>query len=174
MGGEAERRLHFRHGPPPPQGKGDAVSRVWALSPPATTDWAAFGRRVSGAWSVAWSPPPPPAHGTSAEGARARGPPPNCQLLQPCPTGSHPWNTRGSRCSKGITGVAAKPTPAAVKRSWADNRPCVRWPSACRAAGALDAGHATPSSRTNPCSGRAARTKGAKPTAAAAGHLARR
>ena len=59
MGGEAERRLHFRHGPPPPQGKGDAVSQVWALSPPGTTDWAAFGRRVSGAWSVAWSPPLP-------------------------------------------------------------------------------------------------------------------
>ena len=59
MGGEAERRLHFRHGPPPPQGKGDAVSRVWALSPPGTADWAAFGRRVSGAWSVAWSPPLP-------------------------------------------------------------------------------------------------------------------
>ena len=59
MGGEAERRLHFRHGPPPPQGKGDAVSRVWALSPPGTTDWAAFGRRVSGAWSAAWSPPLP-------------------------------------------------------------------------------------------------------------------
>ena len=59
MGGEAERRLHFRHGPPPPQGKGDAVSRMWALSPPGTTDWAAFGRQVSGAWSVAWSPPLP-------------------------------------------------------------------------------------------------------------------
>ena len=59
MGGEAERRLHFRHGPPPPQGKGDAVSRVWALSPPGTTDWAVFGRQVSGAWSVAWSPPLP-------------------------------------------------------------------------------------------------------------------
>ena len=52
-GGEAERRLHFLHGPPPPHGKGDAVSRVWALSPPGTTDWAAFGRQVSGAWSVA-------------------------------------------------------------------------------------------------------------------------
>ena len=59
MGGEAERRLHFRHGPPPTQGKGDAVSRVWALSPPGTTDCAAFGRRVTGARSVAWSPPPP-------------------------------------------------------------------------------------------------------------------
>ena len=59
MGGEAERRLHFRHGPPPPQGKGDAVSRVWALSRPGTTDWAAFGRQVSGAWSLAWSSPLP-------------------------------------------------------------------------------------------------------------------
>ena len=45
----------------PPPGKGDVVSRVWALSPPGTTDWAAFGRRVSGARSVARSPPPPPA-----------------------------------------------------------------------------------------------------------------
>ena len=59
MGGAAERRLHFRHGPPPPQGKGDAVSRVWALSPPGTTDWAVFGRQVSGAWSLAWSSPSP-------------------------------------------------------------------------------------------------------------------
>ena len=59
MGGEAEHRLHFRHGPPPPHGKGDAVSRVLALSPQGTTDWAAFGRQVSGAWSVARSPPPP-------------------------------------------------------------------------------------------------------------------
>ena len=42
----------------PPHGKGDAVSRVWAFSPPGTTDWAAFGRQVSGAWSVARSPPP--------------------------------------------------------------------------------------------------------------------
>ena len=58
-GGKAEHRLHFRHGPPPPQGKGDAVSRVWALSPPGTTDWAAFGRQVSGAWSVACPPPLP-------------------------------------------------------------------------------------------------------------------
>ena len=24
-----------------------------------TTDWAAFGRRVTGAWSVAWFPPFP-------------------------------------------------------------------------------------------------------------------
>ena len=55
--------------------KGDAVSRVWALSLPGTTDWAAFGRQVSGAWSVAWSPPPPPAHGTSPEGVRARSHP---------------------------------------------------------------------------------------------------
>ena len=45
----------------PPTEEGDAVSRVWALSPPGTTDWAAFGRRVSGAWSVARSPPPRPA-----------------------------------------------------------------------------------------------------------------
>ena len=52
-GDEAERRLHFRHSPPPPHGKGDAASRVWALSPPGTTDWAVFGRQVSGAWSVA-------------------------------------------------------------------------------------------------------------------------
>ena len=32
---------------------------MWALSPPRTTDWSAFGRQVSGAWSVAWSPPLP-------------------------------------------------------------------------------------------------------------------
>ena len=37
----------------PPLGERDAVSRVWALSPPVTTDWAAYGRRVMGAWSVA-------------------------------------------------------------------------------------------------------------------------
>ena len=30
---------------------------MWALSPPGTTDSAALGRRVPGAWSVAWSPP---------------------------------------------------------------------------------------------------------------------
>ena len=52
-GGEAERQLHFRHGPPPPLGERYAVSRVWALSPPGTTDWVAFGRQASGAWSVA-------------------------------------------------------------------------------------------------------------------------
>ena len=44
MGGEAERRLHFRHGPPPPQGKGDAVSRVWALSRQVLPT----GRRLAG------------------------------------------------------------------------------------------------------------------------------
>ena len=53
LGGGAERRLHFRHGPPPPLGERDTVSRVWALSPPAAAGWAAFGRQVSGAWSVA-------------------------------------------------------------------------------------------------------------------------
>ena len=44
MGGEAERRLHFRHGPPPPQGKGDAVSPVWALSRQVLPT----GRRLAG------------------------------------------------------------------------------------------------------------------------------
>ena len=44
MGGEAERRLHFRHSPPPPQGKGDAVSRVWALSRQVLPT----GRRLAG------------------------------------------------------------------------------------------------------------------------------
>ena len=197
MGGEAERRLHFRHGPPPPQGKGDAVSRVWALSPPGTTDWAAFGRRVSGAWSVAWSPPPPPAHGTSAEGVRVRSHPLtlrshprvphafNCclesrhcgtsrGLLQNCPPRPHLGNAPGKRRCEGVIEVAAKPTPVTSKKSGADNRPCAGWPSAYRAAGALDDGHAPPSSRTNPCSGRVARTKGAKPTAAAVGRPARR
>ena len=53
-GGEAQRRLHFRHGPPPPppHEKRDAVSHMWALSPLVTTDWA-DGRQVMGAWSVA-------------------------------------------------------------------------------------------------------------------------
>ena len=52
MGGEAERRLHFRHGPPPPQGKGDAVSRVWALSRQVlpTGRRLAGGSRVLGPW----------------------------------------------------------------------------------------------------------------------------
>ena len=53
LGVEAEHRLHFRHGPPTPLGKRDVVSRVWAFSPPGTTEWAVFGRQVSGAWSVA-------------------------------------------------------------------------------------------------------------------------
>ena len=96
MGGEAERRLHFRHGPPPPQGKGDTVSRMWALSPPGTTDWAAFGRRVSGAWSVARSPPPPPAHGTSAEGVRAQ---------------SHPLPPSGPGVHFGVEGVVSRLNP---------------------------------------------------------------
>ena len=96
MGGEVEHRLHFRHGPAPPQGKGDAVSRVWALSPPRTTDWAAFGRQVSGAWSVARSPPPPPAHGTSAEGARAR---------------SHPLPPSGPGVHFGVEGVVSPLNP---------------------------------------------------------------
>ena len=57
----------------PPVGKGDAVSRVRALSPPGTTDWAACGRRVSGAWSVAPSPPPPSRTALLPESS-ARGP----------------------------------------------------------------------------------------------------
>ena len=60
MGGEAERRLHFRHGPPPPQGKGDAVSRVWALSRQVlpTGRRLAGGTRGLGPW-----PGPPPSPG---------------------------------------------------------------------------------------------------------------
>ena len=60
MGGEAERRLHFRHGPPPPQGKGDAVSRVWALSRQVlpTGRRLAGGSRGLGPW-----PGPPPSPG---------------------------------------------------------------------------------------------------------------
>ena len=96
MGGEAERRLHFWHGPPPPQGKGEAVSRVWALSPPGTTEWAAFGRPVSGAWSVAQSPPLPPAHSTSAEGVRAR---------------SHPLPPSGPGVRFGVEGVVSRLNP---------------------------------------------------------------
>ena len=59
MGGEAERRLHFRHGPPPPQGKGDAVSRVWALSRQVlpTGRRLAGGTRGLGPWP---GPPPSP------------------------------------------------------------------------------------------------------------------
>ena len=37
MGGEAERRLHFRHGPPPPQGKGGPGHKTtpkWGIKPP--------------------------------------------------------------------------------------------------------------------------------------------
>ena len=44
LGGEAERRLHFRHGPPPPLGERDTLLRLWALSPPGTTD----RRRLAG------------------------------------------------------------------------------------------------------------------------------
>ena len=60
MGGEAERRLHLRHGPPPPQGKGDAVSRVWALSRQVllTGRRLAGGSRGLGPW-----PGPPPSPG---------------------------------------------------------------------------------------------------------------
>ena len=58
LGGEAERRLHFRHGPPPPQGKGDAVSRVWALSRQVLPT----GRRLAGGSRGLgpWPDPPPP------------------------------------------------------------------------------------------------------------------
>ena len=70
-GGEAERRLHFRHGPLAPLGERDTVSRVWALSPLGTTDGAAFGRQASGAWSVALYPPPPLSHSTRAKVVRA-------------------------------------------------------------------------------------------------------
>ena len=57
MGGEAERRLHFRHGPPPPQGRGDAVSRVWALSRQVLPT----GRRLAGRSRGLgpWPDPPP-------------------------------------------------------------------------------------------------------------------
>ena len=111
MGGEAERRLHFQHGPPPPQGKGDAVSRVWALSPPGTTDWAAFGRQVSGAWSVARSPPPSP-------GARhfCR----KCPCAEPSSTSLRPrCPFRGGRCgvsSKPPRGVPIPPRPKQGRR----------------------------------------------------------
>ena len=58
IGGEAERRLHFRHGPPAPQGKGDAVSRVWALSRQVLPT----GRRLAGGSRGLgpWPDPPPP------------------------------------------------------------------------------------------------------------------
>ena len=56
MGGEAERRLQFRHCPPPPQGKGDGVSRVWALSRQVLPT----GRRLAGGTRGLgpWSDPP--------------------------------------------------------------------------------------------------------------------
>ena len=103
MAGEAERRLRFRHGPPPPPppGKGDAVSRVWALSPPGTTDWAACGRRVSGAWSVARPPPPPPPapHSTPAGVVRAR-----------TRTPASPWPYPGTHLGRGVVrGLARWP-----------------------------------------------------------------
>ena len=68
-GGEAERRLHFRHGPPPPQGKGDAVSRVWALSRQVlpTGRRLAGGTRGLGPWP---DPPPPP--GPARHSCRSR------------------------------------------------------------------------------------------------------
>ena len=173
MGGEAERRLHFRHGPPPPLRRGTQPHGCWPLAHQVLP----IGRRLAGgSLGLGPWPGPPPSPGARHFCRRrsCAGPSTKLSTAGPCPPRSHPWNTPRSRRSEGITGAAAKPTPAAGKISWAGNRPCVRWPSAYRAAGALDAGHATPSSRTNPCSGRAARTKGARPTAAAAGHLARR
>ena len=129
MGGEAERRLHFRHGPPPPQGKGDAVSRVWALSPPGTTVWAAFGRRVSGAWSAAWSPPSPNARHFCRR-CPCAGPSSNPPVVSPqsavphvcggdtqTPASVNPKRRRPPRLSGGgLGGPKAKEAPSPQRR----------------------------------------------------------
>ena len=129
MGGEAERRLHFRHGPPPPQGKGDTVSRVWALSPPGTTDWAAFGRWVSGAWSAAWSPPSPNARHFCRR-CPCAGPSSNPPVVSPqsavphvcggdtqTPASVNPKRRRPPRLSGGgLGGPKAKEAPSPQRR----------------------------------------------------------
>ena len=82
MGGEAERRLHFRHGPPPPQGKGDAVSRVWALSRQVlpTGRRLAGGTRGLGPWP---GPPPSPGARHFCQRCPCAGPSSNPPVVSP-------------------------------------------------------------------------------------------
>ena len=134
----------------PPLEKVDAVTRVWALSTPRTTDSAACAWHVSGAWSVARSPPPPPVPHSTPDGV-VRGP------ANPTPPWLDPGNAPGESRSEGVSKMAAKRTPAAGTRPVAGNRPCEGWQAAYHAAEALDDGRGPPPSRINPCSGRGAR-----------------
>ena len=82
MGGEAERRLRFRHGPPPPQGKGDVVSRVWALSRQVlpTGRRLAGGSRGLGPWPC---PPPSPGARHFCRRCPCEGPSSNPPVVSP-------------------------------------------------------------------------------------------
>ena len=84
MGDEAERRLHFRRGPPPPEGKGDAVSRVWALSPPPPV--LPTGRRLAGrSRGLGPWPGPPPSPGARHFYRRCPCAEPSSTSLRPRP-----------------------------------------------------------------------------------------
>ena len=129
MGGEAERRLHFRHGPPPPQGKGDAVSRVWALSRQVlpTGRRLAGGSRGLGPWP---GPPPSPGARHFCRRCPCAGPSSNPPVVSPqsavphvcggdtqTPASVNPKRRRPPRLSGGGLGdPTAKEAPSPQRR----------------------------------------------------------
>ena len=129
MGGEAERRLHFRHGPPPPQGKGDAVSRVWALSRQVlpTGRRLAGGSRGLGPWP---GPPPSPGARHFCRRCPCAGPSSNPPVVSPqsavphvcggdtqTPASVNPKRRRPPRLSGGgLGGPKAKEAPSPQRR----------------------------------------------------------
>ena len=129
MGGKAERRLHFRHGPPPPQGKGDAVSRVWALSRQVlpTGRRLAGGTRGLGPWP---GPPPSPNAQHFCRRCPCAGPSSNPPVVSPQSAVSHvcggdtqtpasvnPKRKRPLRLSGGgLGGPKAKEAPSPQRR----------------------------------------------------------
>ena len=129
MGGEAERRLHFRHGPPPPQGKGDAVSRVWALSRHVlpTGRRLAGGTRGLGPWP---SPSPSPNARHFCRRCPCAGPSSNPPVVSPqsavphvcggdtqTPASVNPKRRRPPRLSGGgLGGAEEKEAPSPQRR----------------------------------------------------------
>ena len=129
MGGEAERRLHFRHGPPPPQGKGDAVSRVWALSRQVlpTGRRLAGGSRGLGPWP---GPPPSPGARHFCRRCPCAGPSSNPPVVSPqsavphvcggdtqTPASVNPKRRRPPRLSGGgLGGPKAQEAPSPQRR----------------------------------------------------------
>ena len=131
----------------PRRGEGRRL-RVWAPSPPMTTDWAAYGRQVMGAWSVA-TYPAPMLNTTPTGGARA------CTYTL-YPFGPAPGNVPESEHATGFSERVKGRAPIAGKRPVAGTRPYAVWLVAYPADRVPAAGHGALSSRTVQRSGVAA------------------